>query len=147
MLEILLLVAFFIFLWRGVDWICREWENVLDRDLPMISFVKANTKRVSSKTPKTKSTNADVKTSHKKAKGSKRGRSVGQADVAGSGEQSSAAANNPESQDRQPTMSSTQAEQQARGSSAHRVSGMASGRHAHRGGGAQGKNPNVLYIP
>ncbi len=53
MLEILLLVAFFIFLWRGVDWVCREWENVLERDLPMISCVKANAKRVSSKTPKT----------------------------------------------------------------------------------------------
>ena len=146
MLEILILVAFFIFLWRGVDWLCREWESVLDRDMPMVSFAKANTKRVSSKTPKTKSGNANVKASDKKAKGSERGRSVGQADVAGSGEQSGAAANNPESQDRQPTVSSSQAEQQARGSSAHRVSRVASGRNTHRGGGAQTTDPNVLYI-
>ena len=146
MLEIIILVAFFIFLWRGVDWICREWENVLDRDLPMISFAKANTKRVSSKTPKTKSTNADVKASDKKAKGSERGGSVGQADVAGSGEQSSTVANKPQPQDRQSNVSGAQAKQQAHGSSANRVSGVASGRNAHRSGGAQTTNPNVLYI-
>lgn len=146
MLEILLLVAFFIFLWRGVDWLCREWENVLDRDLPMISIIKANAKRVSSKTPKTRSANADVKASHKKTKGSERGRSVGQTDVAGSGEQSSAIANNPQPQDRQSNVSGAQAKQQAHGSSAHRVSGVARGRNAHRSGGAQTTNPDVLYI-
>ena len=146
MLEILLLVAFFIFLWRGVDWVCREWENVLERDLPMISCVKANAKRVSSKTPKTKSGNADVKANSKKSKDPERGGSVGQTDGAGSGEQSSAVANKPQPQDRQSSVSGSQKGQQASRSGPHHVPGMASRRNAHRGGRAQNTNPNVLYI-
>lgn len=146
MLEIFLLVVIFIFLWRGVDWVCREWENVLDRDLPMISFVKANAKRVSSKTPKTKSGNADVKANSKKSKDPERGGSVGQTAVAQSGEQSSTAANYKQSQDGQPSVSGSQAKQQSHAGSAHRVSRMASRGNAHRGGRAQNTNPNVLYI-
>ena len=146
MLEIFLLVVIFIFLWRGVDWVCREWENVLERDLPMISCVKANAKRVSSKTPKTKSGNADVKANSKKSKDPERGGSVGQTAVAQSSEQSSTAANKPQPQDRQSNVSGAQAKQQALRSGSNHEPPMASRRNAHRGGRAQNTNPNVLYI-
>ena len=147
MLEELLLIAFFIVLWRGVDWLCREWEAVLDRDLPMTSVRRAGPKPVSSIPPIAPSTDADVKAGTQETPSAERRGGLGAAAPSQSPREPGPASDNPQPDHGQPSVSTKEAEQQQANSGPNRVSRLARRRHANRGRVPRNQNTEVLYIP
>jgi hypothetical protein len=147
MLEELLLIAFFILLWRGVDWLCREWEAVLDRDIPMTSTKRAGAKPVSSTPPVASSGNANVKANHQKTTGAERGRGLGAATPSEPSRVPGPAPNNAQPDHGKPNVPTPETKQQPPDSGPNGMSRLARRRHANRGGGARNPNTKMLYIP
>ena len=152
MLEWLLLVAFFIVLWKGVDWLCREWETILDNDCPIEKNDRENI--ISNNTPISKYPVNDNQLSSselseggiKKTRGNSRGsKSSGSASSKNKGNDSHN--NNKKRKDTESNMFGNDKRQDQVSEHSNPVSRVAGERDDIKGGESKVRKSNTLYIP
>jgi hypothetical protein len=152
MLEWLLLVAFFIVLWKGVDWLCREWETILDNDCPIEKNDRENI--ISNNTPISKYPVNDNQLSSsklseggiKKTRGNSRGsKSRGSASSKNKGNDSHN--NNKKRKDTESNMFGNDKRKDQVPDHSNPVSRVAGERDDSKGGESKVRKSNTLYIP